>query len=386
MTKKNILKDIDMHALGKELRKARNGCGMTQEETAGIIGVARTTFVDIEKGKRRVKPKELIQLARTFGREVSDLINLHPNIQPFDEIQFRRPYEPANKAKKGFQKSVALFENLSLKYFELEQLNKLSIIRNYPPVYPILGSLNHAAERIAHAERNRLGLGDNPIPFLRNTLEQSVGLRIFYIEIKSDNCSGMYCYDDTIGACIAINILHPEERRRWTLAHEYGHFLIDRNKPNVNYWQTAYTERFVDYFARYFLMPTNGLMKQFNDIKDSQGQVTVSDLLKIAHNYGVSFQALLYRLKNMKLLSNSKCDKWQRGIKVRQAQQKLGLAPIPMHSEKLPTYYSQLALQAYNNDLISEAQLAKFLQIDLIKTRHIIQKFQRNGYNQNLGV
>ena len=50
--------------------------------------------------------------------------------------------------------------------------------RNYPQEYDVTNMpIEAAAESIAIAERQRLGLGDSPVPMLRNILEQSVGIR-----------------------------------------------------------------------------------------------------------------------------------------------------------------------------------------------------------------
>jgi DNA-binding XRE family transcriptional regulator len=45
---------------------------MTQADAAQVIDAARTTIIAIEKGERRLKPNELIKLARAYGKAVSD--------------------------------------------------------------------------------------------------------------------------------------------------------------------------------------------------------------------------------------------------------------------------------------------------------------------------
>ena len=55
----NILDDIDLCQLGELLQQARKKSGMTQADAAKVIDAARTTIVAIEKGDRRLKPKEL---------------------------------------------------------------------------------------------------------------------------------------------------------------------------------------------------------------------------------------------------------------------------------------------------------------------------------------
>ena len=91
-----------------------------------------------------------------------------------------------------------------------------------------------AAEEIAARERNRLGLGSGPIGDLRTILEEKVGIRIFYIEMRPSTFSEMYYYDDHVGACMAVNRLHPPERRLWSEGHGYLHFLAHRYQPVVH--------------------------------------------------------------------------------------------------------------------------------------------------------
>ena len=87
----NILDTIDMSRLGELLQQARKKCGVTQADAAKIIDAARTTIVAIEKGERRLRPNELIKLARAYGKSISDFVQSRPVIQPF-EVQFRAAY------------------------------------------------------------------------------------------------------------------------------------------------------------------------------------------------------------------------------------------------------------------------------------------------------
>lgn len=44
-------------------------------------------------------------------------------------------------------------------------------------------------------------------------------------------------------------------------------------------------------------MPTTGITRRFSDIRKSKGKVTPYDLVEMAHYFGVSFEALSYRLE-----------------------------------------------------------------------------------------
>src|SRR5205807_10605690 len=120
---------------------------------------------------------------------------------------------------------VEQLKHLVRNYFELEKITESPLVRKYPAEYDTRRlQTNEAAESIAIEERMRLGLGDGQIPLLRDILEQDVGVRVFYYPFLA-KFSAIYLYDDQVGGCIAVNSNHPEERRRWSLAHDYGHFL-----------------------------------------------------------------------------------------------------------------------------------------------------------------
>jgi Zn-dependent peptidase ImmA (M78 family)/DNA-binding XRE family transcriptional regulator len=372
----NTLDRIDPQELGLELKRARVKRGLRQADAAKIINVARTTITAIEKGERRIKPEELITLARAYGHQVSDFVRERPKVEPF-QVQFRGPFLRSEEDEKEIRKFVDSLEELARDYLELEQITHTPLVQNYPPEYQTAGiEVVQAAEEIAIRERNRLGLGEGPIPILRDVLEQDVGLRVFYLELNPSKYSAIYLYNHDLGGCIAVNRLHPEERRRWSLAHDYGHFLAHRYKPTVfvenNYQRLPESERFADYFASFFLMPTGGLTMRFNDLRRSKEKVTVADLCTLAHYYGVSVAAFTIRLEDIKLLPSGTWDRLQQGgFKVREAQRELGLPPIPMRDDMLPIRYQYLAVTAFEEGLISEGRLAHFLRVDRLEARRI---------------
>ena len=373
----NILDKIDLRQLGERLQQARKKSGMTQADAAQIIDAARTTIVAIEKGERRLKPNELIKLARAYGQAVSNFVRQSPIIEPF-EVQFRAAYRRSETEEAQINPAIWRLEELCQNYLELEKIMDAPLPRNYPQEYDVTNMpIEAAAESIAIAERQRLGLGDSPIPILRDVLEQSVGLRIFYLEMPS-KYSGVYSYDEQLGGCIAINAKHPEDRRRWSLAHEYLHFLAHRRKPVLDY-ENQYqrkpdTERLADSFPDYFLMPTSGLLKRFNDMYQTHGKFTPTNLFTLAHYYGVSIEALGNRLESIKLIPSGTVDRLRdRGLKVRKVQQELGLEEIPQRTDMLPIHYQYLAIEAFDQGLITEGRFATFLGVDRIEARRIAE-------------
>ncbi len=369
----DVLDRIDMHSLGQELQQARKRKGLTQEEAAKEIDATRTTMVAIEQGSRRIRAGELIKLARAYGRSVNDFVRQRPELESFN-AQFRGPFKLDQQDEEAINPFIIQLHDLCRNYFELEQITNSPLVRRYPPEYLVKGlPIETAAENVALEERNRLGLGDGPIPLLRDIAEQDIGLRIFFYRMPS-NFAEIYAYTEQLGGCMAINVFHPEERRRWSLAHAYWHFLTTRHAPHIsgdrNYHRNPADERGADTFARYFLMPTSGLTRRFNDIK-LRSKVTPAALCTLAHYYGVSLEALTGRIETMRLLPSGTWERMKGNVKVGEMRRQLGLKDIPASDQKLPLRYQYLALEALKEGKITEGQFAKFLEVDRFDARRI---------------
>lgn len=379
----NILDTIDLRKLGELLQQARKKCGMTQADAAKVINTARTTIVAIEKGERRLKPNELIKLSRAYGQAVSDFVRPSPVIEPF-AVQFRAAYQRSEQEESRINPIIQRLEELCQNYLELEKIMDAPLPRNYPQDYNLTNMpIEAAAESIAIAERQRLGLGDSPIPLLRDILEQSVGIRIFYLKMPA-KYSEIYSYNEQLGGCMAINLDHYEERRRWSMAHGYLHFLAHRRKPVVDfegqYQRIPESERLAEAFPKYFLMPTSGLLRQFNDMYRTHNKFTPTNLFTLAYYYGVSIEALIYRLEEMELLPSGTWDRLRdRGLKVRKVQQELGLEEIQQRTDIVPIHYQHLAIEALDQGLITEGRFADFLSVDRLEARRIAEALREHS-------
>jgi Zn-dependent peptidase ImmA (M78 family)/transcriptional regulator with XRE-family HTH domain len=375
----NILPSLDSRELGRRVQEARRACGKTQQEAADYLGVARTTITAIEKGERRLQPSELSRLAAFYGRSIGELIRPRGPVEPFT-VQLRATLAPDTSAEAEIVPYVLEFQRLCEDYAELERVSGAAAVGVRPPVYSIEGiAAEAAAEDVATAERNRLGLGDGPLPNLRQVLDQDVGLRIFFIDLPSW-ISAMFAYTDDLGGCVAVNRKHPEERRRNSMGHEYGHFLTKRYQPEVRvlkrYQRLPHQERFADAFARSFLMPATGLRRRFHELRRSrETDLKIADLCTLAHFYFVSVQGLILRLEELRLISTGT---WARiegqGFRVREAQKILKLPEHPADEEMFPARYRYLAVTAYLRGDLSEGQLARFLRTDRLDARRIVHE------------
>jgi Zn-dependent peptidase ImmA (M78 family)/DNA-binding XRE family transcriptional regulator len=372
---------LDPIVLGAHLQDARKARRFTQQEVADALGVARTTIVAMEKGERRVQPDEIVRLAALFGRDVHDLIRQRPVQDGFATL-FRTLSARDDREVAEREAQVIELQRLCEDYLELEEICGSPLARRYPLEYSVRGTpVERAAEDIATQERNRLGLGDGPVLNLRELLENDVGLRVFYMDLPS-RIAGMFCYTDQLGGCVAVNARHPEERCRWSLAHEFGHFLTNRYNPDIAVVYTSgrlsAQERLADGIAKYFLMPAGGLSRRFNTLRRANKEViTPADLLTLADYFQVSFEALLRRLEDLHLLLLGTWDRLQdAGFKVREAQSLIDLPGTDRtsHRELLPVRYQYLAVEAFERAELTEGQLAHYLRTDRLTARKVAQQ------------
>lgn len=109
-------------------------------------------------------------------------------------------------------------------------------------------------------------------------------------------------------AIIGVNDLHPENRQRFTIAHELGHYLLhEQEKLHVDRrFQIqlrdgnsskgeSEEEKEANLFAAELLMPASFIQQDLAGVEglDLEDDAAIADLAK---KYGVSTQAMTFRL------------------------------------------------------------------------------------------
>src|SRR5947208_2694948 len=131
-----LFNKLDHRQLGERLKDARKARGLTQEAVATTLGILRTTLVAIEKGDRRVTPGELIEMAKMFGRPVSEFVSQRANKEPFVP-QFRLRPGQQNVTASELVAAAMELESLARDYVELEEINATVLRPTFPPMYAL---------------------------------------------------------------------------------------------------------------------------------------------------------------------------------------------------------------------------------------------------------
>lgn len=148
----------------------------------------------------------------------------------------------------------------------------------------------------------------NQPPIVVEKIAKRLNLRVTFEPFDGDMSGCIVRSKD--GATIGVNSLHPENRQRFTIAHEIGHFLlhkgeeviVDRNfRVNLRDNEASRAENpeeiEANYFAAALLMPEDMLHADLKgeklDIEDDE------PIQNLANRYKVSRQALTYRLVSL---------------------------------------------------------------------------------------
>jgi len=389
---------VSPQELGRRLRTARESCGMTQEQVSRELRLSRASVAQMELGNRQVTSLELDRLAYLYGRDIRQF--LAESFEPQDALTVLLRSNPdlirEGKVAEGLRRCIALGREIS----NLEAA--LGIERDVvaPAAYPttVLKSKWDAIQqggRVALEERRRLNLGDSPLPDITEILDGQ-GIRIAFVPLPND-VSGLTIHEAGVGIFVAVNADHALLRQRFSFAHEYAHVLLDRQTSGSIVSRGDNRAELIEIransFAAVFLMPDEGVRRYVRVLgkgkasrsvadvfdetdvmrvqqrsKPGTQEIRIYDLVLIAHRFGVSTIAALYRLQNLGLLNNDQVelirDDIDRGLD-KEAAQLMGLqeeAAMPLRSDFKHRFVG-LAIEAYRRELISKAKLNELAQM-----------------------
>lgn len=384
-----MIDDLDPRELGRRLQDHRKAHRRTQEDIAGKLELSRPGVAAIEAGQRRLTSDFLVRLADAYEIPVSQLVRSGP--PPARLVaQFRLPgEEPADRDQ--LAAAAARLEGLVEDYMALEDMLGASLRPLPAPPYRYeVERVEADAEAIAESERRRLGIGDGPIVGLRDTLERELGLRIFSLDLPG-RVAGLFGLSPTAGPCVAINAAHPATRQNWTLAHECAHFLTAKDRPEITrvgrYRRVPDSERFAERFAGAWLMPKSGLERRLRELLLERKDLNVAHLLVLASEFGVSAQALILRLEDLRFLPAGEWDRISATRVDLVAAHRLLSLPEPSRDvQRFPRRYVLLALDAYERELITEHELAEYLELDRLAVRELLAQLAQADVESDGGI
>lgn len=350
---------------GIQLKKARELLQLSPEEISQEINVTVDIIHKWEEETERPNLSQLEELAKLYGRDIDYFLRVSPN--PPKNIEFRgKPGKNVKDLSRDSRIMLARFDELCRTALELEVLLEEKREFKLPRFRE-----SDSPESIAQAFREMFCVGIKPLSDLREHLEKE-GFKIFELPIPEDTFSGFSFSHTDYGPCVLLNSREPKGRKNFTLAHEIGHLSYHHGSslcyiPIQIFRQTKGHEYKANRVAVELLLPKFGINEDFGKRKLSYTP-SKEELSKFSVKWGVSLQALGYRLENLGLIETGLTNE------IVEVKQKYFRKPKkPSYERQLGKRFVYDVLKSYNENLISISKLAHIFNIPIRKAHDIVE-------------
>lgn len=183
-----------------------------------------------------------------------------------------------------------------------------------------------------------------------------------------DRLSGI-CIKNNGSPVIAINSSMSVGRQRFSMAHELFHLYFDENEytavSSMRIGCGNEVEKAADQFASFFLMPPIALSEAIEQQGCSENGLGINEIVRLEQYFGMSRQALLFRLVEDNKLTIHKADEFRQGV-IRSAvnlgfDNALYIASPQNKQYETYGFYIQQAKEVYEKDLVSTGKYEQLL-------------------------
>jgi Zn-dependent peptidase ImmA (M78 family)/transcriptional regulator with XRE-family HTH domain len=282
---------------GERLQLARKRAALSLRELADRLGgeVSAQAISKYESGKMFPSSSVLVSLGKALDVSLDFLMS--NEVIELTGVEFRQ-HSGASAGERA-RAEAAVIDEVE-RHLALDEILELGGEGSaLPTTRKAVGSVEEA-EELASDLRKQWCLGNDPIPSMTGLLEDK-GVKVIAVDIPK-KLSG---FTGTVRRpkgksdlpVIVVSTQFTIERRRFTLAHELAHRIIDGVKGDLK------IERAMDRFAAAFLIPADHLRAEVRGARDALPPYT--EIVRLKRLYGVAAAAILMRLKDIGVLSDA---------------------------------------------------------------------------------
>lgn len=356
-------KETGKGILDKRIVTAREAAGFSITQAAQKLGFRNyQTLSAIEKGARSLSAHELIRMARLYGRKLDYFLDQDDTPDPILLWRKTRKIDTDNVQRQF----LTFLEN----YSSLEQL--LGLKRRWKDIQKNYDRDDFAqngfeqADRLGSEIHNLLDLGLRPSLNLVNILENNLRFKILCLPL-TEGVSGASVVDNALGAGILVNAKDAPWRRNFDLAHELFHIItwnVFSLEEIGDGRTTTRPEQYANIFASSLLLPEKHVRETLKETA-TDNEIRIVDIIELAKEFGVSSDAVLWRLVNLEIIKKTVAQKVLDNPKFRDLDRNMrqGLYGLEKTS-KFPSRFISLACRCLMEGKISRGIFAEYLEID----------------------
>lgn len=348
---------------GDRLKLARKKAGYSLRRLSGALGGAPSAQAigKYERGEMMPSTGVLIRMARVLGVSLEYLLS--ERVEQLEATEFRKL--SGTSARDRALVEAAIIDGLQ-RYLAIEEILELDSGTWRAPRFGnrFLGREDDG-EILARDLRREWKLGIDPIPNVTSLLEDR-GIKVLVMPLPGA-VSGLTCLvrrpqRKTKLPVIVVNQQFTLERRRFTLAHELAHRLIDESSP-VDH------EKASNVFAGAFLAPQDHLVREVGNDRKALGY---QELIQLKRMYRVSAAAFLVRLRQVRVIDQSTLayafQTFARGWRKSEPEPLEVVGDEGKH--EIPRRFERLCYWALAEKLIDPGKACELLQKPLADIEH----------------
>lgn len=349
--------------IGTKIKDLRKWLRISQLKVGEFLSVPRTAVSAIESGKREVTAKELLQLSKLFRCDPNSLLGL--KITPVDtaklDLNFKARLNKNTTLNDhdinelaNFTEFLKLQKPRSENKFSTNELKNLRTLAPQKAAEIFLKKFTTSAPTDIYAILIDLGI----YPRFTALIDLAGAI------VRAKNQTG----EEIFG--ILINSDQPEERMRFSAAHETGHFLLghlemeneDVHVSRIARWKDA-VELDADNFAAECLMPKVALDLEVK--KYSHPSITALTAIQLADTFMTSFRAITNRLLELNHISQIQYEQFI-NLKVTDLRQQIKsskkIKSKPFDEKVIAPLFKYLQEYTTNKAFIESPDCVRWLQ------------------------
>lgn len=280
-----------MNGIGKNLKRIRLLKNLSLKDAGNLLNMSATAVAKYEKGEILPDSKKLIDFANAYNVKSIELLKVY-NVPKMQFNSFRKKKRLTGK---NLELLEEIIQNEVTKYLEVIEMNNIDT--NKIKLEKYLCKTLDDAEKAANDFRDYIKISNKqPISDLINILEN---LGIIIIQIKNpdnrfDDFDGLSEIVNNIPIIVLLDDIKDGARERFTIAHELGHLVLNIDNNELD------EEKLCNRFASALLMPKEAIINEFGS---SRGNINFFELIAFKNEYKVSYTAIIYRLKDLGIIS-----------------------------------------------------------------------------------
>lgn len=355
--------------IGKNIKKLMDNEDLSLRKLSESIGVSHPTLKKYVDGSQPIDSEKLMAIANYFGKPFDYFFK--PKSEQISFL-FRadRPMESVDGV------DISMLENSLYSFNDVFGESQYTYV---PPKYQVTKEqkdIDHYIAKIALEQRRLMGI-ENVVPNNYYKVLEDIGVHIIVKDFGENNFYAASSLSNKYGSYIFINDTESvsEERKIFSLIHEYAHLLFHSNEygnPKQSIYKSGrsdFNEKVANKFAGYFLMPKHLVEMYIN----SAARIDIYEMKKY---FQVSVQTVYFMLHKYNHISTKEHQDFRKKLNIYNFVDR---EPSPLPKIDIKDKNGKLFKKIkdlYVREEISASKISELLGIDTITTRKMLQEWR----------